>query len=90
MPRSFWGWGIEEARPTPEQGAAMAKTFAARFGRALEGPRPFPRLEALKLRAPRVAAPSSLGALLSDAPADRAGHHYGKSFRDIVRGFRGK
>ncbi|MBM4383063.1 MAG: FAD-binding oxidoreductase [Deltaproteobacteria bacterium] len=90
MPRSFWGWGIEEARPTPEQGAAMAKSLAARFGRALDGPRPFPTREALRLRAPRVAAPSALRALLSDVPAERAGHHYGKSFRDIVRGFRGE
>jgi alkyldihydroxyacetonephosphate synthase len=90
MPRSFWGWGSEDARPTPEQGAAMARALAARFGRALDAPRPFPRLEALKLRAPRVVAPSALSALLSDAPAERAGHHYGKSFRDIVRGFRGE
>jgi alkyldihydroxyacetonephosphate synthase len=90
MPRSFWGWGIEEARPTPEQGAAMAKSLAARFGRALDGPRPFPQLAALKLRPPRVAAPSALRGLVSDAPAERAGHHYGKSFRDIVRGFRGE
>jgi alkyldihydroxyacetonephosphate synthase len=87
MARSFWGWGVDEARPTPEQAAGMAQTLAQRFGRALDAPRPLPRIADVRLRAPRVAAPNALRALLSDAPADRAGHHYGRSFRDIVRGF---
>ena len=90
MPRSFWGWGLDEARPTPDQAAAMARTLEARFARSLEAPRPLPRAQDLRLRAPRIAAPNALHALLSDAPLDRAGHHYGKSFRDIVRGFRGE
>ena len=90
MPRSFWGWGVDEGRPSPEQAALMAKTLEARFGRSLGAPRPGPRLEDLRLRAPRVTAPASLRVLLSDTPADRAGHHYGKSFRDIVRGFNGE
>ncbi len=90
MPRSFWGWGVDEERPTPEQGAAMARTLEARLGRALDAPRPFPRAEAVRLRAPRVAAPSALRSILNDAPLERAGHHYGKSFRDIVRGFNGE
>ena len=90
MPRSFWGWGIDEERPSPEQAAGMAKVLEARFGRSLGAPRPLPRPEALRLRPPRVAAPVSLRAMLSDLPIERAGHHYGKSFRDIVRGFRGE
>jgi alkyldihydroxyacetonephosphate synthase len=89
MPRSFWGWGLDELRPTPEQAAAMARSLEARFGRALEAPRPLPRAENLRLRAPRIAAPSALRGMLRDAPVERAGHHYGKSFRDIVRGFAG-
>jgi len=90
MPRSFWGWGVDEARPTPEQAAGMARTLEARFGRALEAPRPLPRAQDLKLRAPRIGAPSALRAILRDAPRERAAHHYGKSFRDIVRGFNGE
>jgi len=90
MPRSFWGWGVDEARPAPEQAAAMARTLEARFGVALDAPRPLPRADALRLRAPRIAAPSALRALLRDDPIVRAGHHYGKSFRDIVRGFAGE
>ena len=90
MPRSFWGWGNDEARPTPEQAAAMARSLEQRMGRALASPRPLPRAEELHLRAPRVAAPSALRGLLSDAPRERAGHHYGRSFRDIVRGFAGE
>jgi alkyldihydroxyacetonephosphate synthase len=90
MPRSFWGWGVDEARPTPAQAAVMARTLEARFGCPLDAPRPPPVADALRLRAPRIAAPSALRALLSDEPVVRAGHHYGKSFRDIVRGFAGE
>jgi len=90
MARSFWGWGVDEARPSPEQAAGMARSLEQRFGRALEAPRPLPRAEDLRLRAPRVGAPSALRGILNDAPIERAGHHYGKSFRDIVRGFNGE
>ncbi len=88
--RSFWGWGEVGAGPTREQAAAMAKTLEARFGRALEAKREPPRAEDLRLRAPRVPAPAALREILSDDPVDRAGHHYGKSFRDVVRGFHGE
>ena len=53
MARSFWGWGVDEARPTPEQAAGMARTLEQRFGRALEAPRPLPR--AARPRAARAA-----------------------------------
>jgi len=46
-----------------------------------------PRLDEITLRKPRVVPPPALAALCSTAPADRAGHTYGKSFRDVVRGF---
>jgi alkyldihydroxyacetonephosphate synthase len=65
----------------------MAQSLAQRFGRALEAPRPLPRAEDLRLRAPRIAPPGALRAILRDAPLERARHHYGRSFRDVVRGF---
>ncbi len=48
------------------------------------------RLDRLVLRAPRVETPAALAGICSTTTADRAGHSYGKSFRDVVRGFRGE
>lgn len=88
--RSFWGWGHEGAGPTEEQARGVARTLGERFGVALEPPAPPPRLEALALRPPRVRPPASIAALCTDALDARAAHHYGKSYRDVVRGFRGE
>jgi alkyldihydroxyacetonephosphate synthase len=85
--RKWWGWGVEGAGPSAEQGRAIARTVAERFGVAVD-PRPPPRIEELALPAPRAEPPASLAAIVSDDPTERAGHHYGKSYRDVVRAFR--
>ena len=46
-------------------------------------------VEDLDLRAPRVAPPDALAPICSTWAEDRAGHAYGKSFRDVVRAFHG-
>jgi alkyldihydroxyacetonephosphate synthase len=48
-----------------------------------------PRLEDLRLPAPRFTPPSALGSILSQDRHERASHTYGKAFRDIVRGLEG-
>jgi alkyldihydroxyacetonephosphate synthase len=85
--RKFWGWGVEGAGPSEEQSRGVARTLAERFGVAL-APEPPPRIEEISLRPPRVRPPAALAALCSDEPTERAGHSYGKSYRDVVRGFR--
>jgi alkyldihydroxyacetonephosphate synthase len=87
--RSFWGWGLEGAGPSAEQVRGVARTLSERFGTPLEPAAP-PRLETITLRPPRVRPPAALASLCSDAPEARAGHSYGKSYRDVVRGFRGE
>ena len=90
--RRFWGWGLEGHGPTEEQQAGIAKTAAARFGVADADltPLPRPRIEDVTLREPRLALPASkeLAEICSVDPYDRAGHSYGKSYRDSVRGAR--
>jgi alkyldihydroxyacetonephosphate synthase len=86
--RSFWGWGIEGAGPTPEQCEGIARTLSARFGGATLRSEAPPRIEEVALRPPRVAPPASLAALCASDPFARASHSYGKSYRDVVRGFR--
>ncbi len=88
--RSFWGWGIEGAGPAPEHQQGMVRAIARRLGAEDLELRPAPRIDDIELRKPRVAPPSSLAGICSQAPGDRAGHHSGKSFRDIVRGARGE
>jgi alkyldihydroxyacetonephosphate synthase len=86
--RKFWGWGYEDEGPTREQQERIAELVAARFGIAVPVLAPPPRLEEIELRAPRLTPPVALAPLCSTAPYDRAGHTYGKSFRDVVRAFR--
>jgi alkyldihydroxyacetonephosphate synthase len=85
--RKFWGWGLEGAGPSEEQAQGVARVLSERFGVPL-APQAPPRVEELALRAPRVRPPPALAELCSDAPLERAGHSYGKSYRDVVRGFR--
>src|SRR3989442_10694023 len=47
-----------------------------------------PKIEELELPPPRLEPPASLAPLCTTDPAERAGHTYGKSFRDVVRAFR--
>ncbi len=86
--RKFWGWGYTDQGPTPEQQAKLGAGLAARLGTGPLEATPPPRIEQLTLRAPRVRPPDALAAICSTAPEDRAGHTYGKSFRDLVRAFR--
>jgi alkyldihydroxyacetonephosphate synthase len=86
--RRFWGWGWEDAGPSVEQRQAIGQLLAARFGLPDLVPVREPRLEELALPTPRVSPPAALVACCSSTPYDRAGHTYGKSFRDVVRAFR--
>ncbi|HEX4775918.1 MAG TPA: FAD-binding oxidoreductase, partial [Acidimicrobiia bacterium] len=83
--RSFWGWGYEDEGLTAEQrdrlGHALAERFALDDVHAVEPP----ALDELSLRPPRVVPPEALHEICSTDAYDRAGHTYGKSFRDVVR-----
>lgn len=88
--RSWWGWGWEDEGPDAAQREAMAKNLAARLGVTSLPLADPPQLERVDLRQPRLTPPAALASVCSTAPVDRAGHTYGKSYRDIVRGFRGE
>ncbi len=83
--RKFWGWGYEDEGPTAEQQGRIAALLGARFGIDPPAALPPPRIDEIALRPPRVAAPATLAPLCSADPTERAGHTYGKSFRDVVR-----
>lgn len=84
--RSWWGWGwAQEALSDAECGqlAALVPGCAAE-------PLPVPELSRLALPAPRIAPPGALAARCSTDIADRAGHTYGKAYRDVMRALHGE
>jgi len=83
--RSWWGWGTTDAALSDDECRGLAGMLP---GLAAE-PVPVPRIADLGLRAPRIEAPSSLADRCSTDPADRAGHTYGKAYRDVIRSLRG-
>jgi alkyldihydroxyacetonephosphate synthase len=85
--RKFWGWGWEDEGPSSEQRDSIAGLLAARFDLKHVTIAEPPRLAEIDLRSPRVRPPDSLQRICSTDPYDRAGHSYGKSFRDVVRAF---
>ena len=88
--RKFWGWGFEDQQPPHEQveAAAAGAREHLGFGPA-EVERPA-RLEDIELPPPRLEPPASLAAICRTDPYERAAHAYGKSYRDVVRAFRGQ
>jgi alkyldihydroxyacetonephosphate synthase len=86
--RSFWGWGWEDEALGPDQLAALAKAVSERLGVEVR-PRHAPRLADIELPPPPTSPPPSLAPICSTDPYDRAAHTYGKSYRDVVRGFAG-
>jgi alkyldihydroxyacetonephosphate synthase len=88
--RNHWGWGYEDQRFSPEQVGATASGLATHLGLAerveVEDP---VAIEAVKLPAPRVSPPAALAELCADDTHARASHAWGKSYPDVVRGFRG-
>ena len=88
--RKFWGWGFEDQQPSHEQVEATATGAREHLGFGpAEVERPA-RLEDIELPALRLEPPASLAALCRSDPYERAAHAYGKSYRDVVRAFRGQ
>jgi alkyldihydroxyacetonephosphate synthase len=84
-----WGWGYEDQAPTATQMREAAEGIRARFGFGGEVRKPV-ALKDVELRAARLKAPQRLGDLFSDGRYERVSHALGKSYRDVVRGFRGE
>src|SRR5260370_2527066 len=86
--RKFYGWGYEDQGPNADQQKRLAERMATRVGLAGMELAPPPKEAELHLRAPRIKPPDSLESICSSSTYDRAGHTYGRGFRDIVRAFR--
>jgi alkyldihydroxyacetonephosphate synthase len=85
--RSWWGWGYEDAAMTDEQVASLAAAVSDRLGQEVVAG-PAPSLDDVSLPPPRIDPPAALAHLCRTDVYERTLHAYGRSFRDVVRGYR--
>jgi alkyldihydroxyacetonephosphate synthase len=88
--RKHWGWGFEDEQPSTEEVRATAAGLATHLGfPPVEVEQPV-GLDALRLRPVRIVPPSALAEICAADTYTRAAHALGKSYSDIVLGFRGR
>jgi alkyldihydroxyacetonephosphate synthase len=88
--RNHWGWGYADEAASLEDVRAAAPGIAAHLGMGsvdVEAPVP---LEAIGLPEPRLDPPAALASICSTDRHDRLVHARGRSYTDVVRGFRGR
>jgi alkyldihydroxyacetonephosphate synthase len=88
--RKHWGWGFEDQQPSTAQLADSALALGAHLGFALDEIEEPVALDAVRLAPPRVEAPAALAGICAADAHSRASHALGKSYTDVVRGFRGR
>ncbi|MFN8034367.1 MAG: FAD-binding oxidoreductase [Acidimicrobiia bacterium] len=86
--RRFWGWGTEADALSPSQVSDLGAMLATLFNLDDVDPVAPPTVEELHLPEPRLSPPAVLAPMCTTDPGERAGHTYGKSFRDVVRALR--
>ncbi len=85
-----WGWGHEHQQLPHEQVVQAAAGIRAHLGFG-EGDVERPvALEDVRLRPSRLRPPPALAGICHTDDYERASHALGKSYRDVVRGFRGQ
>jgi alkyldihydroxyacetonephosphate synthase len=88
--RKHWGWGFEDEQPSPAEVRAAAGGLATHLGfPPVEVEDPV-GLDALALPDPRIVPPPALAEICAADAYARASHALGKSYSDIVLGFRGR
>src|SRR5438067_2998212 len=85
-----WGWGYEDEQPDPAELRATAAFLAERLGFGSAEPEQAVSLSEVSLPPPRLEPPQHLREICFTDPYERALHAYGRSYRDIVRAFRGR
>ncbi len=87
--RSIWGWGVEGGGLDASQRSMVAGMVGMRLGVSSFSELTPPGLGEIRIPEPRVSVPDSLSHLLTQDRRERAGHTYGKAYRDILRGLCG-
>ena len=85
-----WGWGYEDQLPSAAQLRETAAALASHLGVTLSELESPVALEELELPPPRVNVPAELSDICASDDHARASHALGKSYADVVNGFRGR
>ena len=88
--RKHWGWGFEDQQPSSAEVRETASRLAAHLGLKVGEVEDPVGLEAVKLAPPRVQPPAELREICASDDHARASHALGKSYTDVVNGFRGR
>ncbi len=85
-----WGWGYEDSESSREETLQAAAAIRSHLGFG-EGEVESPvALADIGLPEARLAPPAGLAPICRTDPYERASHALGKSYCDVVRGFRGR
>ena len=87
--RKHWGWGFEDEQPSEAELAAAVTGLRAHLGFGDEEPELPVAVGELALPAPRLEIPAELRELSGATDYERALFGTGRSYGDVVRGFRG-
>ncbi len=88
--RSHWGWGFEDEQASLEEIQSATAMVGQHLGfSGLSAQRPMP-LREIALAPARIPVSPELVAFCTSDRRARVSHTYGKSYRDLVRGFYGK
>jgi alkyldihydroxyacetonephosphate synthase len=85
-----WGWGYEDEQPSHADLTEAAAFITGRLGFGSTEPERPVSLAEITLPAPRLSPPRALQEICRSDTYDRVLHAYGRSYRDIVRAFRGR
>jgi alkyldihydroxyacetonephosphate synthase len=88
--RKHWGWGFEDEQPSHAEVERAAAGIRDHLGFGAGEVERFVALEDVELPPPRLRPPASLADVCSADTYERAAHAYGRSYRDVVRAFRGR
>lgn len=88
--RKHWGWGYEDEQPDSDLLRQQAAAVVAHLGFGSTEVEQPAALENVKLTQPRVMPPRALSEICSTDVHARASHALGKSYCDVVAGFRGR
>ncbi len=87
--RSFWGWGWADKFPDATARKATGAHAQLMLGFAPERCDEPPTLGSIEIDAARLTPPPTLADFVTADPEARIRHTYGRSYRDVLRGFRG-
>jgi alkyldihydroxyacetonephosphate synthase len=85
-----WGWGYEDQQPSADALRQTAALAARQLGLAIGTIEAPVALEQVDLASPRVRPPAELAEICAADDHARASHALGKSYTDVVNGFRGR